>query len=434
MTITKTTTLALLLLAAGARAALAAGHHQICYQDAMTSSGGITASFECRSDDPSVSCSISAPGSTLNAWVSGGYLKKRVAFGSSGTFTAQITFSDGVSRNCTVDTIDPSLGGGMASAGATLVGFTTDASGLLTTGVWTQHSNQNAARVYQTITVPNDFVAVGGGVVGTDTPTGDMIYMSRPYQGQTGRTWEAGTQFNSVIQNHDNDIYVIGLKIEGIGASTLVTSAWGFSDPNTPSANPTAVVTPPAGYEPLGGGIFANAPYSSSDPYSFGQYATALFPNAVANLCLGTCEQQYTVTNWTATSKDHLISRPGWVNVHMTAISRQFNIGSTTYHVVSALDWATSTVASHPSVTVTGRRGEFALVGVGAFVDYKSYGWAGSLLWKLQPRPDLAGVDAASKDHFISSPATVTGYAVGLKLVAGSIPLPPPPPRLKLFP
>jgi vibriolysin len=86
------------------------------------------------------------------------------------------------------------------------------------------------------------------------------------------------------------------------------------------------------------------------------------------------------------------------------------------------MDFATSPVAQHPAVVVNGRRGEFALVGVGAFVDWESYGLAGNLLWKLQPRPDLAGVEVGSKDHSIYSPATVTGYAVGLKLVQGPVP------------
>jgi hypothetical protein len=39
------------------------------------------------------------------------------------------------------------------------------------------------------------------------------------------------------------------------------------------------------------------------------------------------------------------------------------------------------------------------------------------MLWKLLPRPDIAGAEAASKDHSFSSPATVTAYAIGLKLV-----------------
>ena len=61
--------------------------------------------------------------------------------------------------------------------------------------------------------------------------------------------------------------------------------------------------------------------------------------------------------------------------------------------------------------------GEYALTGVGASVDWQSYGWAGNMLWKLVPRPDLDGAEAASKDHGYYSPASVTAYALGVKLV-----------------
>src|SRR6185295_18980850 len=104
------------------------------------------------------------------------------------------------------------------------------------------------------------------------------------------------------------------LKIEGIGARSLNTTAYGYSDPVKYAANPSAVVATPAGYVALGAGIYALSTYSGADPYSLGQYATALFPNAVTNFCFKqVCESPYNVTTWTATSKDHMISRPGWV-------------------------------------------------------------------------------------------------------------------------
>jgi hypothetical protein len=75
-------------------------------------------------------------------------------------------------------------------------------------------------------------------------------------------------------------------------------------------------------------------------------------------------------------------------------------------------------MAQHPSIVVAGSPGEFALTAVGANVDWGMFtGGAGNLLWKLLPRPDIAGVEVASKDHWIYSPATITGYAVGAKLV-----------------
>jgi hypothetical protein len=78
---------------------------------------------------------------------------------------------------------------------------------------------------------------------------------------------------------------------------------------------------------------------------------------------------------------------------------------------------ATSPVAAHPSVVVAGSPGECALTGIGAYVDWQTHGTAGNLLWKLKPRPDIAGAEAASKDHTIPSPATITVYAIGIRLV-----------------
>ena len=65
----------------------------------------------------------------------------------------------------------------------------------------------------------------------------------------------------------------------------------------------------------------------------------------------------------------------------------------------------------------------YALTGIGASVDWKRYNAAGNLtsfgnlVWKLEPRADLGGASVASKDHIVASPAAITGYAIGIKLV-----------------
>ena len=52
---------------------------------------------------------------------------------------------------------------------------------------------------------------------------------------------------------------------------------------------------------------------------------------------------------------------------------------------------------------------------------------AGNLLWDIKPRADLNGAEVASKDQAISSPASITAYAIGMKLVSGPIPALQPP-------
>ena len=409
---------ALLVTASGAARA---GDHQICYQDQLNSSGYITAIFGCRSDDPNVTCSIDLQGTWV--WTPAGSVKK-VTLPMSGLYTAHMTFSDGTLRPCSVSALDPSLGAGAPSLGATLVGYTTDASGHAMTAVWTHHSNVNAERVTQLMRVPWDMVAVGGGVVGVESPYGAVVYKSISNWDADKREWLVGTSDLIYAQPHDNDAYVIGLKIEGADQSirSLVTYQQGAFDPNTWLSMPTGSYTKPAGTIALGGGVFG------WDPLGKNQYATASYPNVVQNFCLPSgCEYPYTVLGWTSTSKDHGVSAPGRVTVDLHTIASDLTIGGAPFHVVGSVVAATSGLAAHPSVVVAGAPGEFALTGIGAYVDWQDYGWAGNLIWKLKPRPDIAGVEVASKDHAWSSPATITGYALGIKLVPGPTPTPPKP-------
>ena len=96
-------------------------------------------------------------------------------------------------------------------------------------------------------------------------------------------------------------------------------------------------------------------------------------------------------------------------------------VGGLTYRVVSTYRSATSAIAAHPAVDVAGPKG-CALTGIGASVAWRGPPFTtkplpGNLIWKLQPRPDLGGATVASKDHGINSPASITGYALGIKLV-----------------
>ncbi len=98
-------------------------------------------------------------------------------------------------------------------------------------------------------------------------------------------------------------------------------------------------------------------------------------------------------------------------------------MGGKTFNVQARFVSAASGIAAHPAVDVSGLRGEYALTGIGAAVDWRRYDQngnqtaAGNLLWKLEPRADLGGASVASKDHILSSPARITGYALGIKLV-----------------
>jgi hypothetical protein len=172
-----------------------------------------------------------------------------------------------------------------------------------------------------------------------------------------------------------------------------------------------------------------------------GQFATVSAP-IIGNIFRCTqdpsgffsCGTVAAATGWRVESKDHVVSHPGWINLQMLALPLTINVGGVNWEVRGQYVSATSAVAAHPAIDVSGLRGEYALTGIGATVDWRRVDRlsgqvaAGNLLWKLEPRADLGGASVAAKDHIISSPASITGYALGIKLVPpGTSDLPPAP-------
>jgi hypothetical protein len=303
-------------------------------------------------------------------------------------------------------------------AGATaplLTGYTTDQSGLLMTGIWSSQTT-NALRVQSnTIGVPKDFVLVGGGALGTNYPSGALISKMSPTGDLEKREWRVQTQDALSPQPHNNETYAIGMKIEGLPVVDLRNLvAWNFGG-STPAAHPTAQVLPIAGYpNVIGGGAEA---FAVAYPQT-GQFLTASSAIPAIYVCPnGHCIESRGATGFYAASKDHGVSAPGHVGVWVSSMPQTIQVDGRNYTVETFALGVVSGVAAHPSIVVAGRSGEFALTGVGAYVDWQSNGWAGNLLWKVVPRADIAGVEASSKDHAYSSPATIAGFALGVKLV-----------------
>src|SRR5688572_4536492 len=135
------TAAAFLLAVLTTSTAYAAGNHQICFQGPYHQSQP-TFVVQCRSDIPGVTCSISAPAPNSGLYVApAGASTVRTYQGQIGTtYTASIAFSDGTQRACTTYLAGYGYYGPAyaKAAGATaplLVGYTTDESGLLMTGI-----------------------------------------------------------------------------------------------------------------------------------------------------------------------------------------------------------------------------------------------------------------------------------------------------------
>ena len=406
-----------------AHAAMAAQHHHICYEDAPTTQNGQTTLHgvaACRADDgPCVIAQRSFPNSQSPGMVT----FSTTATGSSSFWV--ISFADGSTQSCTVN-----LTGKAASPGAALVGYTTDASGLLTTGVWKRRSTRRETlpdgkhRSSQVVVPPGDFVTVGGGVVGAEAADDALVYESW----QDGDGWRGGTVDSPHSKAHDNDTYVIAMNVEGLAADDLAAlirqdGRVSTTAKSAPAAidQPKAVIALPDDFLPLSGGISTDVPFTTSVS-GLGQFATGTRPMLSWTAGAGGCDQTngcVSVTGWTVMSKDQGVAAPGTATVRLISINRNLKIGGEAYHFESNVAIATSMPAGRPGAVASGKAGEYALSGIGAFVDWQtSPAASGNLIWQMMPRPDIDGAEVGSKDHG-TSPATITAYALGVKLVPG---------------
>jgi hypothetical protein len=322
------------------------------------------------------------------------------------------------------------------------------------TGVW-QAVSAPADQAFQEVIVPPDFIAVGGGAEGTESP-GTLVNVSNNGDPSNTfpRSWLAGVHANSPS---GLPLYIspaiswgVGLKIEGVLRDTLrfivqfpaVSSAPNLSTPVATLSFPVTEVMYPgsvcsivqctrtttsngttSGFAPavpIGGGIHAQ---TASSP--FGQYATGTSPS-LTTTCVDFVGCQTKFTGWTAASKDHMNPSPSFVTAQGTTLAKVLTINQTTFHVEVAVAQAQSGFTAHPGSSVSLPDG-FALTGVGAMVNWFSApnrtnpsGSAGNMLWRLKPRPDINGAEAASKDQWISSPATILTSAIGIRLVPGA--------------
>lgn len=167
---------------------------------------------------------------------------------------------------------------------------------------------------------------------------------------------------------------------------------YGVSSPAEP--HPTEVLKVPNRYKIIGGG--ARTIYQGD-----GNYLTASYPGS----CLKT---------WVVAAKDHEVSCPATIEAFALAIDDPDD------------DWDVVLVTAnsgapipHPTAQVSVPAG-YVMTGGGAFVDWKG---AGNLLTASYPSA-VNTWTVASKDHNVSSPATITAYAIGIKPTKAGEPLP----------
>ncbi|MCP9210283.1 hypothetical protein [Streptomyces cucumeris] len=265
-----------------------------------------------------------------------------------------------------------------------------DASGRVTVSVFSHRGNPPQQHwIDETVLVGDgDMVAIGGGATAVESPHGALLTASYPNDDLSG--WTVGAKDHIDAQAYELVSYVIGLKIAGMSRDELLRSVYVSRADSGVAPHPEAEAGLPSSndYVLVGGGFRV-------DWHGGGNLATASFPA--------------TETSWKARSKDHIVSDPANIRAYAIALRRRLPVGT----VFNTFTRADAGRAPHPAAVASLTPG-YALTGGGAEVHWNG---SGNLLWKLEPAttqtPSFA---AASKDHHTPDPATLTAWALGIRL------------------
>lgn len=271
------------------------------------------------------------------------------------------------------------------------LGTFTDASGLATVAAFMGEAGSDQSHFDDfAVEVPDDFVVIGGGVEGARLPQGALLTASYPNTQLSA--WLGSAKDHQASSPFKIKVWAIGLKISGMTKDDLINSIHIASTTGSVAHYPEATALPPAGYVIISGGFRVN--YFGGD----GNLATASFPeNAFA---------------WKAKSKDHFLSNDAEITSYALAIKENLPIGKRVEVFIKSVQ---SSSAAHPSASADIPPG-YVMTGGGGEVHWQN---PGNLLWRLYPLIQTTNQEftASSKDHMQSSPATITAYAMGIKLV-----------------
>lgn len=268
----------------------------------------------------------------------------------------------------------------------------TDSSGKVTIAVWRERTpTQLEHHTDFPCVLPPEFVVVGGGATGDDTP-GAPLTASFPSVDRTA--WQASSKSHRVSSPHRLDVYAIGMKVTGMTRGELLNHLNYAQKESGVAGHPTVTLgPPPSGHTLISGGFRVNGPKN---------LATDSFPT------LG--------VNWRVASQDHIESSPCTITAHAISIRNQLsnangvigNVERTTLSKSSSADsaFATATALAAPPDVLTGVGGETITGGPGQF-----------LIHMRPVNPTGIGAAVSSKDHIISSPGRITAYAIGIRLV-----------------
>jgi hypothetical protein len=128
-----------------------------------------------------------------------------------------------------------------------------DYSNTVHTVVVEADAQENDQGGFGPLTMPSGYVQIGGGAYTSETEAGGYLIASYPCPGCS--SWLGESHDHQVADTHTITVYSVGLKLDGVSATTLAshitypTQIW-----LGPSHTPAAAVTVASGYTLIGGG------------------------------------------------------------------------------------------------------------------------------------------------------------------------------------
>ncbi|TMP39561.1 hypothetical protein [Pseudoalteromonas rubra] len=293
---------------------------------------------------------------------------------------------------------------------ATAVYSDVDGSGRIHMRVWKYTLNSTSSNHTAKLTVPGDWVAVGGGV---DLKISRSVLITASYPDTaTQQSWIVSTQADKSTSDHELTAYAIGIKIEGISRGDIrkhnIIKSWcGNGEAKNASAgNASSITIPNIGYLMISGGA-KSAPKAG---HKFGPvYSSA--PKGW--------------DQWTAASKKLKDSNNHPLTSCVVGIRKDLanaqlghNLGSIdTLHRMSAVNkLASSRIESEVFM-----ENDYILTGIGAKLtaSKKKEVEPNVLLYSLAPKKfgKSAKVVAKAKEYLYPAGAFLSSYAIGIKLI-----------------
>jgi hypothetical protein len=440
---------ALALAAAGANAQM----HQICYEG-LPENGHRTIVVGCR-DDAGGHCKVSAisnaaaynPTGNSFVWPNMPLHQFAIYRATAGSLPVQATldFTDAAGqlkaqRSCTVSLGVHQQHGDRPSPGTYLEGYSTDASGRVMTGVWRAHFTMSG----NDVTVPGDFIAISGGV---QTSPGAFVMRS---ERRSPGTWSTRSFDDATRIPASTVTYAVGLKIEGLPA----VDETAFNEPGTvirqglasllqrdaaftpgviggaPEAIPAATASSPLVDRVAVSGEFSASAHHSNSVTLRGQYASVSAPRmglrVLRCLLVGTVCPPAFADGWRSESKDDLGAHPGGLSVGYWHLPAKIEIDGQPFELRGKVVQASAAVGTQPSATAGGLLGEYAVTAAGGEVQWRPFNTdpklASNRLVQLRAVMDGKDSTAASDHGSVITPAALTAYALGIKLVPAGTP------------